>query len=100
MTRVMRLILDFKEGITRQDDIDPNAQDNADEYIASTIRYFEKYRMLNTSTLAPLAWVAPEGARISCPVGLDLKIAPLSPMVYLAVEFNLVVPLQIGASET
>ncbi len=100
VTFVLRLILDFQSGITRLDDVDGNAQVNAWTYIASTIRYFEKYRMLNTASLASLAWVAPQGSRISCPVGLDLKIAPLTPTVYLAVDFNLVVPYQIGASET
>ncbi len=101
VTYVMRLILDFKDGITRLDDIDSNAQDNAAGYIASTIRYFEQHRMLDAGSAYPaLSWVAPRGTSISCPVGLDLKIAPLSPMVYLAVEFNLIVPLQIGASET
>jgi len=100
VTFIMRLILDFKENITRLDDVDGNAQENAWGYIASTLRYFERYRMLDTSTLAALAWVAPQGTRISCPVGLDLKIAPLTPTVYLAVDFNLVVPLLVGAEET
>lgn len=96
----LRLMLDHKEGITRTDNIDANAQEASYGYIASTLRYFEQHRMLDTASLAALSWVAPVGSRISCPVGVDLRVLPLTSTVYLCIDFNLVVPFQVGASET
>ena len=95
----MRLILAYHQEITREDDIDGNSQVKSWGYIASTLRYFEKYNLLNPSGYSTNLAVDVAGCTITCPIGLDLKVLPLSKSIYLCVDFNLDVPVNVGDDE-
>ncbi len=95
----MRLILAYHQKLQREDDIDGNIQEKAWGYIASTLRYFERYRLLNPPGYADNLRLSPDGCTITCPIGLDLKQLPLSQSIYLCVDFNLAVPVDIGDDE-
>jgi hypothetical protein len=95
----MRLILAYHQNVTREDDIDGNAQEKSWGYIATTLRYFEKYHLLNPPGYADTLAIDPTGCVITCPIGLDLKVLPLSKSIYLCVDFNLEVPVTVGDGE-
>jgi hypothetical protein len=96
----MRLVLAYHTSIVREDNLDGNAQEKSWEYIAAVARYFEKYRFLDPPGLARLSFIDPIGCSLSCPVGADLKIMPLSRTLMYVLDFDLAVPLLVSTSDT
>jgi hypothetical protein len=98
LTIIMRLVLAYHASAHREDEVSGNVQDKAWEYEASVMRYFELNNLLNPSGYDPINWVG--RCSITCPIGLDLKILPLARDIFLAIDFNLTVPITIGQEVT
>jgi len=103
----MRLVLTYQAGVTREDNIDGNAQVKAWGYVPEVIRYFENHRDLTPRVLddegdpvyADLTYIDAGRVRIACNRGLDLQVMPLTRSIYLSVDFDLTIPLRIGWEE-
>ncbi|RPI91531.1 MAG: hypothetical protein EHM39_14480 [Chloroflexi bacterium] len=95
----MRLILAFQSGVVREDNIDGNPQVKAWAYAPRVVRYFRKNQALALAGQAALTHIDIPNVRITLPRGLDLQVLPLSREIMLAIDFNLIVPLQVGDQE-
>ncbi|MCC7569563.1 MAG: hypothetical protein KO463_08130 [Candidatus Methanofastidiosa archaeon] len=96
LSHVMRLVLGYHHEALRTDnEIDGNAQERAWTYQAAVMGYFERYSRLDPPGQAPVAHLGREPVTIECPIGLDLKVLPLSRSVYIAMDFELVVPVTV-----
>lgn len=99
LSPTMRLVLAYHHDVIREDEVDGNIQERAWDYQADVMAYFERYRRLDPPGHAPVAHLGHAPVTIDCPIGLDLKMLPLSRSVYLAMDFELVVPVTVRLDE-
>lgn len=95
LSLIMRLALAYHHDVIREDDIDGNVQERAWGYQVAVMAFFERYSRLDPPGHTPVAHLGREPVTIDCPIGLDLKMLPLSRSVYLAMDFELVVPVTV-----
>jgi len=95
----MRLVLVHAVGVTREDNVDGNAQEKAWDYIPAALRYFEINRDLAPSSYAALTHIVPARVSITNTRGLDEQVLPLSREIYLSTDFQLTIPIKVGNEE-